>query len=214
QTPKHLNEAEQKLYDMVVRRFLAVFFPAAEYLQTTRISRVGEHQFKTEGRVLMAAGWRSVSGPAAGEDGQNLPAIEPGERVAVLEVTEQSSETKPPPRYTEATLLSAMEGAGKLAGDDERRAAMEAKGLGTPATRAAIIEGLIREEYVNREGRELVPTPKAFSLMFALHMLHIVELASPELTGEWEHKLKLIEAGKLTREEFMKQIRALVKKVV
>jgi DNA topoisomerase-3 len=134
--------------------------------------------------------------------------------VAVLEVSEQSHQTKPPPRYTEATLLSAMEGAGKLVEDDELRAAMEAKGLGTPATRAAIIEGLIREEYVNRDGRELVPTPKAFSLLFALHMLHIVELASPELTGEWEHKLKLIEAGKLTREEFMRQISALVKKVV
>jgi DNA topoisomerase-3 len=107
-----------------------------------------------------------------------------------------------------------MEGAGKFVEDDELRAAMEAKGLGTPATRAAIIEGLIREEYVNREGRELVPTPKAFSLLFALHMLHIVELASPELTGEWEHKLKLIEARKLTREEFMDQINELVRKVV
>jgi DNA topoisomerase-3 len=137
-----------------------------------------------------------------------------GEPLAVVEVSEQASQTKAPPRYTEATLLSAMEGAGKLVEDDELRAAMEAKGLGTPATRAAIIEGLIREEYVNREGRELVPTPKAFSLLFALHMLHIVELASPELTGEWEHKLKLIEAGKLTRDEFMKQISALVKKVV
>jgi DNA topoisomerase-3 len=214
QTPKHLNEAEQKLYDLVVRRFLAVFFPAAEYLQTTRITRVAEHQFKTEGRVLQSAGWLAVYGRAAGEDGQSLPAIEPNERVAALEVAEQANQTKPPPRYSEATLLSAMEGAGKLVEDDELRAAMEAKGLGTPATRAAIIEGLIREEYVNREGRELVPTPKAFSLLFALHMLHIVELASPELTGEWEHKLKLIEAGKLTREEFMKQISALVKKVV
>jgi DNA topoisomerase III len=214
QTPRHLNEAEQKLYDMVVRRFLAVFFPAAEYLQTTRITRIGEHPFKTEGRVLQSAGWLAVYGRATGEDGQHLPVIVPNEQVAVLEVSEQANRTKPPPRYTEATLLSAMEGAGKLVEDDELRAAMEAKGLGTPATRAAIIEGLIREEYVNREGRELVPTPKAFSLMFALHMLHIVELASPELTGEWEHKLKLIEAGKLTREEFMKQISALVKKVV
>jgi DNA topoisomerase-3 len=214
QTPRHLNEAEQKLYDFVVRRFLAVFFPAAEYLQTTRITRVGEHQFRTEGRVLQNAGWLAVYGRAAGEDAKSLPAIEPGERVAVLEVSEQANQTKPPPRYTEATLLSAMEGAGKLVEDDELRAAMEAKGLGTPATRAAIIEGLIREEYVNREGRDLVPTPKAFSLLFALHMLHIVELASPELTGEWEHKLKLIEAGKMTREEFMKQISALVKKVV
>jgi len=214
QAPRHLNEAEQKLYDMVVRRFLAVFFPAAEYLQTVRITRVGEHQFKTEGRVLESAGWLAVYGRTTGEDGQNLPVITPNEKVAVFEVKEQANQTKPPPRYTEATLLSAMEGAGKLVEDDELRAAMEAKGLGTPATRAATIEGLIREEYVNRDGRELVPTPKAFSLLFALHMLHIVELASPELTGEWEHKLKLIEAGKLTREEFMKQISALVKKVV
>ncbi len=214
QTPKHLNEAEQKLYDMVVRRFLAVFYPAAEYLQTTRITKVGEHHFKTEGRVLQSAGWLAVYGRAAGEDEKTLPAITPDERVAVSQVEAQANQTKPPPRYTEATLLSAMEGAGKLVEDDELREAMAAKGLGTPATRAAIIEGLIREEYVNREGRELVPTPKAFSLLFALHMLHIVELASPELTGEWEHKLKLIEQGKMTRDEFMKQIAELVRKVV
>ena len=214
QTPKHLNEAEQKLYDMVVRRFLAVFFPAAEYLQTTRITRIGEHQFRTDGRVLENPGWLAVYGRAVGEDAQTLPPIADKEPVRVVEVSEKAEQTKPPPRYTEATLLSAMEGAGKLVEDDELRAAMEAKGLGTPATRAAIIEGLIREEYVNREGRELVPTPKAFSLLFALHMLHIVELASPELTGEWEHKLKLIEQGKMTRDEFMKQISALVRKVV
>src|SRR5918999_5752283 len=214
QTPKHLNEAEQKLYDMVVRRFLSVFYPAAEYLQTTRITRVGEHHFKTEGKVLQASGWLAVYGRAVGEEAETLPAITPEEKVAVGEVAAKASETKPPPRYTEATLLSAMEGAGKFVEDDELRAAMEAKGLGTPATRAAIIEGLIREEYVNREGRELVPTPKAFSLLFALHMLHLVELASPELTGEWEHKLKLIEAGKLKRDEFMREISELVRKVV
>jgi DNA topoisomerase-3 len=214
QTPKHLNEAEQKLYDMVARRFLAVFYPAAEFLQTTRITRVEHYHFKTEGRVLQAPGWLAVYGRTVGEDAQTLPTIEANEKVPVLEVKEQANQTKPPPRYTEATLLSAMEGAGKLVEDDELRAAMEAKGLGTPATRAATIEGLIREEYVNRDGRELVPTPKAFSLLFALHMLHLVELASPELTGEWEHKLKLIEAGKLTRDEFMKQISELVRKLV
>jgi DNA topoisomerase III len=214
QAPKHLNEAEQKLYDMVVRRFLAVFYPAAEYLQTTRITRVEKHEFKTEGRVLQSAGWLAVYGRAAGEDSKTLPAIEAGEKVPVLEVGSHAEQTKAPPRYSEATLLSAMEGAGKLVEDEELRAAMEAKGLGTPATRAAIIEGLIREEYINREGRELVPTPKAFSLLFALQMLHLVELASPELTGEWEHKLKLIEAGKLTREEFMKQITELVRNMV
>src|SRR5262245_28848951 len=214
QTPKHLTEPEQKLYDLVVRRFLAVFFPAAEYLQTTRITKVGEHHFKTEGRVLQSAGWLAIYGRAAGEDEKTLPAIAPKEQVAVLEVAEQAHQTKPPPRFSEATLLSAMEGAGKLVEDDELREAMEAKGLGTPATRAAIIEGLIREEYVHREGRDLVPTPKAFSLIFALGMLHIVELASPELTGEWEHKLRLIEQGKLTREQFMKEISELVRKVV
>jgi DNA topoisomerase-3 len=214
QTPKHLNEAEQKLYDTVVRRFLAVFYPAAEYLQTTRITRVQEHPFKTEGRVLQNPGWLALYGRVVGAESVNLPSIEPNEKVSVLEVAAQANQTKPPPRYTEATLLSAMEGAGKLVEDDELREAMAAKGLGTPATRAATIEGLIREEYVNREGRELVPTPKAFSLLFALHMLHLVELASPELTGEWEHKLKLIEAGKLTREEFMKQIDELVRKMV
>src|SRR3954463_1298342 len=214
QTPKHLNEAEQKLYDMVVRRFLAVFFPAAEFLQTTRITKVGEHHFRTEGRVLQNAGWLAIYGRAVGDEAQNLPAIEQGEKVSVVEVADQAHQTKPPPRYTEATLLSAMEGAGKLVEDDELREAMEAKGLGTPATRAATIEGLIREEYVVREGRELVPTPKAFSLLFALHMLHIVELASPELTGEWEHKLRLIEQGKMTREQFMDQIGELVRKMV
>ena len=214
QTPKHLNEAETKLYDMVVRRFLAVFYPAAEYLQTTRTTQVGEHQFKTEGKVLQNPGWLAVYGRAGGEENENLPPINQGEKVPVREIAAHANQTKPPPRYTEATLLSAMEGAGKLVEDDELREAMAAKGLGTPATRAAIIEGLIREDYVHREGRELVPTPKAFSLMFALHMLHIVELGSPELTGEWEHKLKLIEAGKMTREEFMAQIGALVKTVV
>jgi DNA topoisomerase III len=214
QTPKQLNEAEQKLYDMVTRRFLAVFYPAAEYLQTTRITRVGEHHFKTEGKVLQMPGWLAVYGRAAGDENDNLPAIAKDEKVDVLEVTAQANRTKPLPRYSEATLLSAMEGAGKLVEDDELRAAMEAKGLGTPATRAAIIEGLIHEGYIVREGRELVPMPKAFSLLFALHVMSIPELASPELTGEWEHKLKLIELGKFTRDEFMGHISQLVKNVV
>ena len=214
QSPKALNEAESKLYDLVVRRFLAVFYPAAEYVQTTRITRVGEHHFKTEGRVLQAPGWLAVYGRSAAVEGQTLAPIKAEERVRVVEINSASHQTKPPPRFTEATLLSAMEGAGKLVEDDELRVAMEEKGLGTPATRAAIIEGLIREEYVHREGRELVPTPKAFSLLFALHMLGIVELASPELTGEWEHKLRLIEQGKLTREQFMKEIWQLVRNTV
>ena len=123
QTPKHLSEPEQKLYDLVVRRFLAVFFPPAEFLQTTRITKVGEHYFRTEGRVLQNAGWLAVYGRAVGDEEKTLPPIEPKEQVAVLEVAEQAHETKPPPRYTEATLLSAMEGAGKLVEDDDLREA-------------------------------------------------------------------------------------------
>ena len=214
QAPKHLNEAEQKLYDLVVRRFLAVFHPAAEYLQTTRITKVGEHQFRTEGKVLRSPGWLAVYGRAAQSDGENLPVVAPQESVKVEEIAAQANQTKPPPRYTEATLLSAMEGAGKLVEDDELRAAMEAKGLGTPATRAAIIEGLIQEEYVHRNGRELVPTPKAFSLLFALRHFGVSEITSPELTGDWEFKLKQMESGKLRRQEFMEHIEQVTRDMV
>ena len=214
QAPKQLNEAEQKLYDLVVRRFLAVFHPTAEYLQTTRITKVDEHQFRTEGRVLRSPGWLAVFGRAAQTEGDSLPTVGADELVSVAEVGAQANQTNPPPRYTEATLLSAMEGAGKLVEDDELRAAMEAKGLGTPATRAAIIEGLIQEEYVHRNGRELVPTPKAFSLLFALRHFGVSEITSPELTGDWEFKLKLMEAGKLRRREFMDHIEQVTRDLV
>jgi DNA topoisomerase-3 len=214
QAPKHLNEVEQKLYDLVVRRFLAVFYPAAEFLQTTRITTVAEHQFKTEGKVLQQPGWLAVYGRAGQEENENLPPVTPNERVAVVEVAAQANQTKPPARYTEATLLSAMEGAGKLVEDDELRAAMEAKGLGTPATRASIIEGLIYEGYIHRNGRELVPTPKGFSLLFALKHFGVTEITSPELTGDWEHKLKLMEAAKLPRAEFMDHIEQVTRDLV
>ena len=214
QLPKHLNEAEHKLYDLVLRRFLAVFYPAAEYLQTTRITRVGEHSFKTDGRILQNPGWLAVYGRSAQEESQNLPPVAAGEKVDVVEVNAAANQTKPPARYTEATLLSAMEGAGKLVEDDELRAAMEAKGLGTPATRAAVIEGLIQEKYVHREGRELKPTWKAFRLLLALHHFGVTEITSPELTGDWEYKLKLMEAGKLQREVFMDHIEQVTRDLV
>ena len=217
QTPTHLNEGEAKLYDLVVRRFLAVFYPSAEYLQTTRITIVGEAHFKTEGRVLQSPGWLAVYGKTAQEENANLAAIAQGERVKTLEATAIANQTRPPARYTEATLLSAMEGAGKLVEDDELRAAMEAKGLGTPATRASIIEGLIYEKYVERLARELKPTWKAFRLFFALKHFGAEEITSPELTGDWEFKLKQMEQGRLPREKFMHHIekvtRDLVKRV-
>ena len=214
QAPKNLNEPERKLYDLVVRRFLAVFHPSAEFLQTTRITSVGEHRFKTEGKVLQSPGWLAVYGRAAQDEGETLAAVGPGEKVRTLDVAANALQTKPPARFTEATLLSAMEGAGRLVEDDELRAAMEAKGLGTPATRAAIIEGLIREEYVHRNGRELVPTPKAFSLLFALRHFGVTEITSPELTGDWEFKLKQMEHGRLPREEFMEHIEQVTRDLV
>jgi len=214
QLPKHLNEVESKLYDLVVRRFLAVFHPPAEYLQTTRITRVGEHAFRTDGRILQSPGWLAVYGRSAQEESENLPAVAAGERVAVAEVNAVANQTKPPARYTEATLLSAMEGAGKLVEDDDLRAAMEAKGLGTPATRAAVIEGLIQEKYVQREGRELKPTWKAFRLLLALHHFGVTEITSPELTGDWEYKLKQMETGKLPRDVFMDHIEQVTRDLV
>jgi DNA topoisomerase-3 len=214
QAPKSLSEPEQKLYDLVVRRFLAVFYPAAEHLQTTRITEVAGHRFKTEGRILKTPGWLAVYGKATQEENENLPAVAPDEKVKTLEVQSVANQTKPPARYSEATLLSAMEGAGKLLEDDELREAMGQKGLGTPATRAAVIEGLIREEYLHRNGRELVPTPKAFSLLFALKHFEVSEITSPELTGDWEFKLKQMEQGKLKREEFMEHIESVTRDLV
>ena len=214
QGPKQLNEAEAKIYDFVVRRFLAVFFPAAEYLQTTRITRVSGHPFKTEGKVLVNSGWLAVYGRSVAEETENLPAVSAGESVTILEIRAEAEQTKPPARFSEATLLSAMEGAGKLLEDEELRAAMDQKGLGTPATRAAVIEGLLREDYIHRNARELQPTPKAFSLLFALKQFGIEELTSPELTGDWEYKLKQMELGKLARGEFMEHITSLTKEMV
>jgi len=206
QAPKHLSEAEAKLYDMVTKRFLAVFFPSAEYLVTTRITRVAEEPFKSEGRVMVDPGWLAVYGREAESADTPTLAPVPDGKVKTIDVAVQPNQTKPPARYTEATLLSAMEGAGKLVEDDELREAMREKGLGTPATRSAIIEGLIFEEYVVREGRDLHPTAKAFDLMFALHKFGIEEISSPELTGTWEYKLKQMEHGKLQRAEFMDHI--------
>jgi DNA topoisomerase-3 len=207
QHPKNLNELEAKLYDLVVKRFLAVFYPPAEYLLTTRITRVADEPFKTEGKVLTSPGWLTVYGKEAQVDSDaTLAAVQANEKVATKEIRIVANQTKPPARLTEATLLSAMEGAGKLIDDDELREAMREKGLGTPATRAQIIEGLILEKYVLREGRELQPTAKAFSLMTLLHGLGIPELFSPELTAEWEFKLSQMEHGKLKREQFMREI--------
>ena len=206
QMPKELSEAESKIYDLVVKRFMAVFFPAAEYRVTTRITKVEAHHFKTEGKVLVHPGWLEIYGREAQGQEANLVHVTEGEKVNTEEVRLDALATKPPARYTEATLLSAMEGAGRLVDDGELREAMSERGLGTPATRATIIEGLLNETYLRREGRELVPTAKARQLMTLLSGLNVRELTSPELTGEWEYKLKQIEANQLDPQSFMRDI--------
>src|SRR5471030_1950548 len=218
--PKNLSEPEQKLYDLVTRRFMAVFFPPAEFQVTTRYTEVSGHQFKTEGKVMTNPGWLAIYGKEASTDDDkegnangNLVPVVKGEKVATESVTPNGLVTKPPARYTEATLLSAMEGAGKLI-DDELRDAMAGKGLGTPATRAATIEGLLTERYLIREGRELIPTAKASQLMTLLRGLGVNELTAPELTGEWEYKLSQMEKGKISREEFMREIAQMTQIIV
>ncbi|HEX5372455.1 MAG TPA: DNA topoisomerase III [Aquabacterium sp.] len=220
QAPRSLTEAEAKLYDMVVKRFIAVFYPAAEFMVTTRITKVpvggAEHHFQTNGKVLVKPGWQAVYGKEVAEEGDDttLVAVQPGEAVTNEDVLVNALKTKPPARYSEATLLSAMEGAGKLIDDEELKAAMQEKGLGTPATRAAIIEGLILEKYMYREGRELIPTAKAFQLMTLLRGLGVEELTKPELTGNWEYQLAEMEKGRLSREAFMAEIAAMTQRVV
>ncbi|MFZ4877430.1 DNA topoisomerase III [Janthinobacterium sp. Mn2066] len=219
--PKNLSEPEQKLYDLVTRRFMAVFFPPAEFQVTTRYTEVSGHQFKTEGKVMTNPGWLAIYGKEASTDADkesngngNLVPVAKGEKVQTESVSANGLVTKPPARYTEATLLSAMEGAGKLIDDDELRDAMAGKGLGTPATRAATIEGLLTERYLLREGRELMPTAKASQLMTLLKGLGVNELTAPELTGEWEYKLSQMEKGKISRDEFMREIAQMTQIIV
>ena len=223
QAPHGLSEAEQKLYDFVVRRFLAVFFPSAEYQLTTRISTVSQagrsYAFRSDGKVLVKPGWLAIYGKEAVQDtdekdGKNLVPVKPGELVRTESCEARGLKTRPPARYSEATLLGAMEGAGKTIDDDELREAMQEKGLGTPATRAAIIEGLLNEKYMLREGRELIPTAKAFQLMTLLRGLGVEELSKAELTGEWEYKLAQMEHGKLSRDAFMREIAEMTEHIV
>jgi DNA topoisomerase-3 len=215
--PKSLSETEQKIYDMVARRFVAVFFPAAQFEVTTRITTVEAEKFRTDGKIIIDPGWLAVYGRQAEGEGENdkaIVAITPGETAQTEAIEVKENVTKPPPRYTEATLLSAMEGAGKLVDDEELREAMAERGLGTPATRAQVIEGLIFEGYLTRQGRDLIVTAKGISLITLLRNLHAEALTKPELTGEWEHKLRQMERGQLSRTTFMGEIRNLTTDIV
>ena len=212
--PAKWGEDEKKVYDLVARRFLAVFHPDAVFEQTSVETTVAEHVFRTRGRVLVVPGWRAAygeeadadakpAGPADEDDAgreQRLPRLALGEEVQTREIESAEKETKPPRRYSDASLLGAMETAGKLVDDDEAREAMKESGIGTPATRAAIIERLISVGYVERDGRSLVCTEKGLNV---IRLLGEHPLTSPGLTGEWEHRLALIEAGAEPRDAFM-----------
>jgi DNA topoisomerase III len=212
--PKELDEMQAKIYDMVARRFVAVFFPQAEFELTTRVTTVEEEKFKTEGKIIVKPGWLEVYGRQMEGENESLVAVAAGEsaRVDAMEIKE--SETKPPARFNEATLLSAMEGAGKMVDDEELREAMREKGLGTPATRAATIDGLVYEGYIERKGRDLIATAKGISLITLLRNVKAETLTKPEMTGEWEFKLRQMEKGQLSRVDFMGQIRGLTREIV
>lgn len=220
--PKELPEAEQKVFDMVARRFVAVFFPAAEFEVTTRITRVGQDAFKSDGKILKEPGWLAVYGKKAAEEAAEgednaaklLVAAENGDTASTLDVEVNELQTKPPPRYTEATLLSTMEGAGKFVEDEELAEAMSERGLGTPATRAAIIEGLIMDRYIERVQRDMHVTAKGLALIDQISAIGIEALSSPEMTGQWEYKLRQMEHRELDRESFMRDIRHVTKQVV
>lgn len=222
--PGQLGDVERKIYDLVVRRFIAVFYPDAEYLKTTRITVVAGERFRTEGRVLVEEGWLAVYGKeASDEDTPALCVVAPGEVPATADVKAVGLKTKPPARFTEASLLAAMENAGKLVDDEELREAMKEKGLGTPATRAQTIEGLVadrdskggpKEPYVRRQKKDLIPTQKGVSLIVFLQENGIEALTSPRMTGDWEHKLRLMEQGKYGRREFMAEITDMTRHIV
>ncbi len=218
--PAGMGEAETKLFDLVTRRFLAVFFPAAEFDVTTRITRIGEDAFKSDGKIMRFAGWLAVYGKQAADEqsgeegGKVLVPATAGEKAKTLDLDLREESTKPPPRYNEATMLSAMEGAGKLVEDEELAEAMSERGLGTPATRAAIIEGLINDKYIERAGRDMIVTTKGLDLIDQLSTLGAETLCSPELTGQWEYKLREMEHRRLDRTSFMRDIRSLAADVV
>jgi DNA topoisomerase-3 len=215
--PRNLDEREQKIFDLVARRFIAVFYPAAQFEVTTRITTVEAEKFKTEGKIIVDPGWLAVYGRQAegeGESDRAIVAIRAGETAQTESIEVKECVTKPPPRFTEATLLSAMEGAGKLVDDEGLREAMSERGLGTPATRAQIIEGLLFEGYLVREGRDLIVTAKGLSLITLLRNLRAEALTKPELTGEWEFKLRQMSRGQLSRPVFMEEIRKLTTEIV
>jgi len=213
--PDGLPPDEAKVYDLVARRFLAVFFPAARFENTTVVTEVREETFLSRGRVVLEAGWRALYPDGVGgrreKEPPVLPPIEVGQKWGVVKVGVKEGETKPPPRFSESALLGAMETAGKLVEDEELRQQMKDSGLGTPATRAATIERLIKVGYIEREKKVLVPTEKGRSL---IGLLGESPLTSAELTARWEERLAKMENGAERRPDFMSDINGFATELV
>src|ERR687892_49913 len=202
---------EARIYDLVAKRFLAVFHPEAVFERTRVETTVRENNFRSNGRRLIEPGWKAVYGEEAAAErpdddsggDQLLPKLEQGERVDTRSVEFLRKETQPPRRFSDASLLGAMETAGKEVEDAELREAMKDSGIGTPATRASIIERLVDVGYIEREGRALVATEKGIQV---IRLLNSHPLTSAGLTGDWERRLGLIERGEDTRPAFMGDI--------
>ena len=214
-----LKEQEQKIFDLVTKRLIAIFFPSAEFETTRRITRIENDSFLTTGKVLVEPGYLEVYGrkPGVATEKNELIPAETGDKAKTSSIEIIAEETKPPARFNEATLLGAMETAGKRIDDEELKDAMKERGLGTPATRAAIIEGLIAHKYLFRheqQKRDLVVSNKGLALIDLLDDIGIDALRSPEMTGDWEYKLKQMETGKLSREVFMEEIKNLTEEIV
>jgi DNA topoisomerase-3 len=211
---------DRRVYDLVTRRFLGAFHPPAVWERVERTTEVSGESFRTRARALMEPGWRAVLGEAEEEDAAPLAKLVPGENeasgVAVRtdDVHAEAEETKPPARITEARLLSLMENAGRSIEDEDLARVMHDKGLGTPATRAEVIENLIAKDYVVRVGKVLRPTTKGIRLIDTLRRIHVDRLASAELTGEIEQHLGQVESGGRTAANFMEEMAEYASEIV
>ena len=224
--PTALTDMQRKVFDLVARRFIAVFYPDCKYAQTTVLGTVDEIEFKVTGRTILDPGWRTVyaKDPKTEDDTESplslegsgeaqertLPAFQKGES-GPHQPTLTEKMTTPPPYYTEATLLRAMETAGKLVEDEELRRAMKENGIGRPSTRAAIIETLFKRKYIRKERKRLVATPTGIEL---IDLIREDLLKSCELTGIWEKKLRDIESQKYDAQQFISELKAQVTTIV
>lgn len=207
--PDKLSEEQNKIYDLVARRFIAVFYLEHKYMTTVVTSEVEEEKFITKGKTILQKGWKELY-PSKKKEEQELPVINKGDSIIAQDVKISQKKTQPPKRYTESSLLSAMEGAGRFIDDEELKEQLKEKGLGTPATRAAIIEKLLKVGYIERQKKTLLPTKKGVVLVEIVPE----KLKSPVLTGTWEKKLNDIRYGRLDAQIYMAEIREYTKEVV